>query len=140
MKKTMTILLAGMLCFVACNSDKNDDGAKKEYQKPDDAVGVGKDFISASLKGDYVQAESLLVPDSNNIRFYERWMQNDKQVDKSKKEAYKTASIVIEKSTSEPDSSVIVYYYNSVDKTPSSVRVVRKRDEWWVDFTYIPKR
>lgn len=110
-----------------------------EDTRPADDLGTGRQFIRMSLNGDYEKAEALLLKDSssNNLSLYKSWEAMDKKLPRDEKRNYREADIMIrETKTLGGDSGTVISYFNSYDKKPAAIKVVKKDGQWWVDFTY----
>ena len=120
--------MAAILFLLSCT---NNDG----YKKAEDAEDAGREFIRASLDGDYERAKFYLYKDSAafNLRILDKWKASYELMGKEEKSRYKSASIMpIEISPS--NSSTYTYtYYNSYKKDTTTIRVLKVNDEWLVD-------
>lgn len=127
MQKLLIIFLASLL-FVSCNSNSD--------KRPETALDTGRDFIRASLDGDFKKAENLLLKDSQNLQLFDRYKNYYKNLPEEKKQQYKTAEYNINKLTDVNDSTTTINYSNSYMKEPMDIKVVRTNKEWGVDFKY----
>ena len=122
------LFIAAILFLFGCT---NNDG----YKKAEDAEDAGREFIRASLDGDYEKAKFYLYQDSAefNIRILDKWKASYELMPIEEKSGYKSASIrPIEISAS--DSSTYTYtYYNSYKKDTTTIRILKVNDEWLVD-------
>ena len=109
------------------------------FTKADDAEEAGREFIRASLDGNYEKARFYLYNDSTdaNIRFLEKWKTNYDALPDKEKSNYKDASIrPIE--IKKIDSTNYTYtYFNSYKKDTTTIRIVKVNDAWLVDVTNI---
>ncbi len=70
-----TILVSCFLVFImACN-------AGKTFNKAEDAQDAGRQFIRASLDGDYEKARFYLLSDSVNLLLISKWQQGFDKMD-----------------------------------------------------------
>ena len=122
-------VLAGIVGFCSCNN-------KVEFKKAEDAEDAGREFIRASLDGNYEKAKFYLYKDSAdfNLRVLDKWKKSYDALKGEEKSAYQSSSIrpiVIEPSA---DSSSYSYtYYNSFKKDTTTIRILKSNDEWLVD-------
>ena len=121
-------ILAGTLFIFSCEN-------KKGFTKAEDAEDAGREFIRASLDGDYDRAMFYLYKDSAdfNLRLLDKWRGHYNSLSKEEKHSYKSASIrPIEIVPS--DSSTYSYtYYNSYKKDTTTIRILKVNNDWMVD-------
>lgn len=117
-------LIAGL---ISCNHS---------YQRPSTALDTGRDFIRASLNGDFTTAEILLLKDPSNNELFESYKQFYQKWPADKKENYRKASYEINKYVDLDDSTTIINYSNDYMNKPMDLKVVRHNKEWSVDFKY----
>ncbi len=117
-----------MISFTACN---NSPEVKKT-----DPLESGRGFIEASLKGDYNEAKKYLLQDSTNIEYFNGLKDFNSKRSKEEKEGYSDANILIDSTEKISDSITIISYSNTYKKKPSKLKMVRKNNEWLVDFKY----
>jgi hypothetical protein len=60
----------------------------------------------------------------------------DKKKPATEKEGYKNANIIINSTENVSDSVTIINYSNTYKKEPSKIKLVKKNNEWLVDFKY----
>jgi hypothetical protein len=107
-----------------------------KHERPSTALDTGRAFIRATLDGDFDAAQELLYPDSMNVQYFNLYKtQYDRSSDDDKKN-YKTADYTINKYDNINDSVTIIDYSNSYMKQPLELKVVRKDNEWQIDFKY----
>jgi hypothetical protein len=97
---------------------------------------TGRDFIRASLDGDFENAEHLLLKDTQNLQLFDSYKNYYQRLPADKKKNYKAASYDINKYTDLNDSTSIINYSNSFMKTPMEIKLVRLNKHWVVDFKY----
>ena len=117
------------LFFSSC--DQSDKTVKK-----DDPLEAGREFIDASLKGDYEYAKKYLLVDSTNVMYFERLQDFYKTKNKEEKEGYKNANIIINSAENTSDSVMIINYSNTFKNQASKIKMVKHNNEWLVDFKY----
>ncbi len=118
------------LLFAACGEG--------EYKPAEDAQDAGRQFIRASLDGDYKKAEYYLLKDSTNLMLLDQQKSNYAGISKANKNAYSDASII--PISIKPEDSVTVYYRyypSSNPKDTTTLRITRKNNEWLVDLKSI---
>ncbi len=111
--------------------------AGKTFNKAEDAQDAGRQFIRASLDGDYEKARFYLLNDSVNLLLISKWQQDFDRLDRNTRQLYREASI-LPLSIREINDSVTTYSYsNSFRKDTTTVRIVRVNGEWLVDLKEI---
>ena len=108
----------------------------KKEERPSDALSTGRTFINASLKGDFEQAETLLLHDTNNIQLFEAYKLYYKRMPEEKKQQYKVATYEINKYEDLNDSVTIINFSNDYMKKPMELKIVRINNILNVDFKY----
>lgn len=129
MYKIILTSFISLLFFVACNQSV-------KTKKNTDPLEAGREFIDASLTGDYDYAKKYLLADSTNLMYFERFVEFDKKKPATEKEGYKNANIIINSTENVSDSVTIINYSNTYKKEPSKIKLVKKNNEWLVDFKY----
>ena len=122
-------IIAIIIVVSACES-------KETYVKAEDAEDAGREFIRASLDGNYEKAKFFLYKDSAdfNIRLLDKWRTNYEALAGEEKSGYKSASIKPIEIAPAGDSSSYTYtYYNSYKKDTTTIRILKVNDEWLVD-------
>ena len=117
------------LFFIACNQSA-------KTIKNTDALEAGREFINASLTGDYDYAKKYLLADSTNLMYFDRFVEFDEKKPASDKEGYKNANIIINSTENISDSVTIINYSNTYKKEPAKLKLIKKSNAWWVDFKY----
>lgn len=125
-------LLIGMFFFMGIISSCNNSS---DVDKSDPLIS-GRGFIEASLKGDYITAKKYLLPDSTNMEYFEGLKDFNSKMDPETRRGYSNANIIIDSSISKSDSVDIIYYTNSFKNKPSRIKLVKKNNQWLVDFKY----
>lgn len=127
-KIAKSLLLLCIPIFFSCNNNK--------YIRPTTSLDVGRDFIKASLHGDFKTAEILILQDTENIQLFEAYKQYYNKLTAEKKKSYQTASYEINKYVDINDSVTIINYSNDYMKKPMDIKLIRHNNEWWIDFKY----
>ncbi len=120
----LSVVIAGL---ASCSSDKIDRS---------DPLTTGRGFIEASLKSDYVKAEKYLLQDSTNDQYLDRLREFSMKLTPLERENYRDANIIIDSTRELNDSTNIIYYKNTYKKEPTQLRIVKKGNDWVVDFKY----
>src|SRR5437773_2699487 len=126
MKKV--IVFFAVLALLACNSEAG-------YTKATDAQEAAREFIRASLDGNYDKASFYLYKDSAGVNEmllnkwrtdYNGWKQEDKV-------GHKEANIIVITTQAVNDSTLNYIFSNSYKKDTTTIKIVRTRGEWLVD-------
>ena len=128
MKKIIISMLSIILVITACKHSA--EVSKK------DPLESGRGFIESSLKGDYDEAQKYLLPDSVNLQYFEGLKDFNSKRSNDEKEGYKNANILIDSTQQLSDSVTIITYSNTYKNKPSKLKMVKKNNEWLVDFKY----
>ena len=109
----------------------------EEYQKPENALEAGREFIEQSLKGKINTAGKYMLQDQDNQYWLAKWSEQFKKMSEQEKASYNKASIrIAEVADVIPDSVTIIRFSNSFKNTPQKLKVVKYNGEWKVDFKY----
>jgi len=114
--------------FFACISSN--------YEPAITALDGGREFIDGCLKGDFKKANFYMVDDSNNQRDLLKIKRDYNLKSQDQKQAYAAASIIINEDETINDSTHIINYSNSYDKVARKVKVIKRNENWLVDFKY----
>ena len=117
------------LFFIACNQSA-------KTVKNSDPLDAGREFINASLTGDYDYAKKYLLSDSTNQMYFDRFVEFDEKKPAADKDGYKNANIIINSTENISDSVTIINYSNTYKKEPAKLKLIKKNNSWWVDFKY----
>jgi len=124
-----TVLLF-LLFLAACQGGKT-------FSPADDAQDAGRQFIRASLDGDYEKARFYLLNDSVNLLLIAKWQQGFDRMDRDTRQQYREASILPLSIRTVNDSVTIYTFSNSFRKDTTALRIVRVKGEWLVDLKEI---
>ncbi len=119
-----------VILIVACN-------AGKTFKKAEDAQDAGRQFIRASLDGDYEKARFYLLNDSINLLLISKWQQGFDKMDKDTRQQYREANILPINIHAINDSVTSYTYSNSFRKDTTTVHIVRINGDWLVDLKEI---
>ena len=128
MYKTINTIFI-LILFIGCNQ-------QNKKVSLDDPMETGREFIDASLKGNYDLAEKYMLSDSTNLHYLDRLKDFYKKMDPSEKDGLKNANIIINPSEDVTDSTTIINYTNTYKNKPSKIKLIRRNKEWKVDFKY----
>jgi hypothetical protein len=128
MKKIVYLTSFLLFCLSACNEDKKEPASENDV----DAV---RNFIQAALEGNYEKAKTFMLADSISM---ER-MSNIERVNLSpeEKKGLAAASINVHNITRVNDSTTIIIYSNSFKNNWDTLRAVKLKNNWLVDFNYL---
>ncbi|MEP6513600.1 MAG: hypothetical protein ABJA79_07015 [Parafilimonas sp.] len=120
-------------CIVITASCSNDSG---KYPKAENALDAAREFISASLKGDFQKASFYMLKDEENQHRLNLIEKDYRSKSNSQKQEYFDASIIINEDATLNDSIHIINYQNSYDNIARKVKVINRNNTWLVDFKY----
>ncbi len=126
--KIRKLLALSMLVLFSCT--------EKEEKRPTTSMDTGRDFIRATLDGNFKAAEALLLKDSQNIQTFDSYKAYYDRLPVEKKAAYKKASYNINTVTDVNDSTSIIDYSNNYMNQPMKIKIIKKDKLWSVDFKY----
>jgi hypothetical protein len=122
-------VIAGTMLFCSCKNEKT-------FTKAEDAEDAGREFIRASLDGNYEKAKFYMYKDSAefNLRLLDRWRADYETMGNEEKSGFKSASIMPIEIIRSGDQNAYSYkYYNSYKKDTTTIRILKVNDEWLVD-------
>lgn len=120
---------ACMALLLACNNGQ-------EKADKSDPLESGRGFIEASLKSDFVEAKKYLLQDSTNLEYFEGFKDFNSKRSSEEIEGLREANIIIDSTHDVSDSVEIISYSNTYKKEPSKLKMVKRNNEWLVDFKY----
>ena len=109
----------------------------KSYKKAEDAQDAGREFIRASLDGDYDKADFYMLQDTTNRLLMKKWRSDFERNDKDTRRKYKDASILVIDVHPLNDSVTSYTYSNSFIRDTTTISIVRVKGEWLVDLKEI---
>ncbi|HEV3252426.1 MAG TPA: hypothetical protein VGZ71_15805, partial [Puia sp.] len=127
------VLLQLITLTLSCNNQTS-------FKKAEDAQDAGREFIRASLDGNYEKATFYLLQDSTNQMLMGKWKKDYDQLDADSKNKYKEADILPINVTTQNDSVTTYTFSNSYKKDTTRIRIVRINGEWLVDLKEILNR
>lgn len=120
-------VLSLLAIIISCSSNKG-------YKKAEDAQDAGRQFIRASLDGDYKRARFYLLNDPDNMAVLQKQESYYNELTEAEKNSYREASIHPISIKPENDSVTnYTYYQSSKVKDTTTLRIVRMNNEWLVD-------
>lgn len=131
MKRTTVIVSFLLFCVYACN-----DAGKETPPASENDLDAARNFLQASLKGDFEKAKTFMLKDSLNLQMMdviERVPFPDEE-----RKGLANASINIHQVINKvKDSVTVVVYSNSFKKDWDTLRVIKQNGQWLVDFNYL---
>jgi hypothetical protein len=106
------------------------------YPKAEDPLDAAREFIDASLKGDFDKANFYMLQDNENKALLDKVKANYRSRSTSEREEYKDANIIILEEDTVNDSTEIINYKNSYDNIARKARVLNRNGIWLVDLKY----
>ncbi|MEP6615814.1 MAG: hypothetical protein ABJA57_04515 [Ginsengibacter sp.] len=128
MLKFWAASLVILMFFFACE--------QKLRERSNDPLESGRQFIDASLKGNYEEAKKYILPDSVNLEYFNGLVKFNERLNEHEKEGYKNANIIINSAENISDSVTIINYSNTFKNEPAKIKLVKINHEWMVDFKY----
>lgn len=128
--KQLLLLTLSVMLLASCGEKKSG------YHKAADAEEAGREFVRASLDGNYQKTKFFLYKDSTetNIMLLDKWVSDYKRLPEEDKVNYKEASIIALGIHPVNDSTAYYVYTNSFkQKDTTTLRIVRVNSEWLVD-------
>ncbi len=130
MKKLIYLLLLAAM-FASCRST-----SESAPEPAESALEAGREFVDACLKGNFIRAKLYMLDNVANEGLLADAEQKYRQLDRTERQQYREASIIIEQQEALDEKSTIIYYKNSYDKEARKIKVVQQGKEWLVDFAY----
>ena len=116
-----------LLAFAgACNDNA-------DFKKAEDAQDAGREFIRASLDGNYKKAKFYLLKTEDNLMMLDRWKEMHGKYSQDSVRSFKNADIRPIRIEAVNDSTTLYTYSNSFTKDTTTLNIVRVNGEWLVD-------
>lgn len=132
MKQYILTAASFLLLFaVACNN------TDKQEPKSENDIDAARNFIRAALDGKFNEAKTFLLADSSNTQYFDVYERNYQKADPDTKRYYREASINIHNVSPVNDSTTVVIFSNSYKNDHDTLKVIRKNNQWLVDFKYL---
>ena len=132
-------LITPSLLFLLSISFLAGCGDSHSFKKAEDAQDAGREFIRASLDGNYEKASFFLYPDTMNQMLFSKWKKDYDALDHESQKKYRDADILVIQLQPMNDSTSLYTYANTYKKDTTTIRVVRIKGEWLVDLKEILK-
>ena len=126
--KNLIIYLLVQYVFISCRNEG--------YEKAEDAEEAGREFIRASLDGEYDKALFYLLKDSTNtnVMLLDKWKKDYTRRKQEDKINYKDANIIALRITEVNDSTAEYVYTNTFEVADTTtIKIVKVNGEWLVD-------
>ncbi|HTL09916.1 MAG TPA: hypothetical protein VL307_16695 [Chitinophagaceae bacterium] len=125
--KLLTALLA-LVIFASCGGDST-------FTRATDAQEAAREFIRASLDGNYDKASFYLYKDSAGVNemLLHKWKSDYGQWSQEDKVGHKNANIIVITTEQTSDSSLNYVFSNSYKKDTTTIRIVKAKGDWLVD-------
>jgi hypothetical protein len=110
---------------------------EQAFKPAEDAQDAGREFIRASLDGNYEKAGFYLYADSTNNMLFDKWKKDHERLDHEEQKKYRNADILPVDIRTVNDSTTSYTYANSYKKDTTTIRIVRINGKWLVDLKEI---
>ena len=128
---TMKYLLLLLILFATgCNSNNG------SYPTAANALDAGREFIDATLKGDFAKAYFYMLQDAQNKQLLDKIETDYRTKDRDGREQFRQASINIGEVKDNGKTETIISYSNSYEKINKQLKVVLQNNQWQVDFKH----
>ena len=121
------VLIVALLVLHSCGSP---------YPKAENAFDAGREFIDASLKGDWDKAQFYMLRNEANDKELNKLKEEYRDKSNDQKQQYHNASIIVLEENTVSDSVHIINYKNSFDSIARKLKVMQTKDGWLVDLFY----
>ena len=126
----IAILFTGIFALAACNNAHS-------FKKAEDAEDAGREFIRASLDGNYEKASFYLYADTTNKMMLAKWKKDYDRLNADEQQQYRDASIMPVDIHAVNDSVTDFTYFNSYKRDTTTIRIIRVKGDWYVDLEEI---
>jgi hypothetical protein len=133
--KNKTWFLFSFLLFIFGSCGSNEE--EQQEIKSENDIDAARNFIQSSLNGEYKQARNYMLKDSANMQYFDAYERNFTRLDGEERRDYREATINIHQVKPVSDSVSVIIYSNSFKKDHDTLKVVKIKDEWLVDFKYL---
>jgi hypothetical protein len=128
------LALAVLFLILSCNNSNQQDEEKKSVTDVDAA----RNFLNASLKGDFNEASVYMLQDSTNSGYLFNTERTYKTMPAEDKRELKEASLHFYEPSQRPnDSTTILIFSNSFKNDKDTLRIVKLQGKWLVDLKYL---
>jgi hypothetical protein len=135
MKQLMGLLF--LLLFLSCNNSTQ----QGEEKKSETDIDAARNFLDASLKGNYHEASAYMLQDSTNTGYLFYAERDYNKLPPEDKRELKEASLHFYEPTQRPnDSTTILIFSNSFRNNKDTLRIIKiikQQGKWLVDLKYL---
>jgi hypothetical protein len=123
------IIILAVLLFTGCTGG---------FEKAEDPQDAGRQFIRASLDGDYKKARFYLLQDSTNALLIERQKKNYEELNSQERQQHRDASIRPISIDKINDTATVYKYFTTYNtKDTTAITIVKFGGDWLVDLKSI---
>ena len=124
----LVIALLALCLFAACKGDST-------FTRATDAQEAAREFIRASLDGNYDKASFYLYKDSAGVNemLLNKWKSDYGQWSQEDKVGHKNANIIVITTEQTNDSALNYVFSNSYKKDTTTIKIVKAKGDWLVD-------
>lgn len=135
MKQMLFAVLATLALMAGCtNADK------APATVAEDDIDAAREFVRASLDGNFDRARQFMVQDSAGIQLMDNVERRYKEHSSpEEKQQYRNAEIKIFQVQHLDSTTSSIAYFNTYTNKKDTLRVVRNGSKWLVDFKYLLK-
>lgn len=130
MKKFFLGILAGVGFLVLSSCGGNN------YPRADNELVAAQSFLEACMKGDFKEAGFYMIQDSVNKTDLQKIKDAYYKYDADRRQAYRTADIIIQNNEAVDSATKVITYQNSLDKNMQKLKVVNQNNDWKIDLKY----
>ncbi len=123
------LLFIALLAITACNR-------QNQYPAAENALDAGREFIDATLKGDFSKAAFYMVSDDQNKKLLDQTKVQYNARSSYIKKQFNQSVINIIEVTDISETETIINYSNSFDKVAHKVKAKKINGIWLIDFKY----
>ncbi len=102
----------------------------------ENALDAGREFIDATLKGDFDKANFYMIQDAENKKLLQQYQTKYNAAPKETQFALNQSVINILEVADVTEKETIINYSNSFDKKAHKVKVILANGNWFVDLKY----
>jgi hypothetical protein len=129
--KTAPLLFA-LFVLASCGNEE------KAPATSDNHVDAVRNFVRAALDGKFAEARMYMISDSVNNNYMDVAERSYANMTQENKDGYRASSIQFPSPmVTLNDSTSIVIYSNSFKNNPDTLKVMKTRGKWLVDFKYL---
>jgi hypothetical protein len=105
------------------------------YHKAEDAQEAAREFVRASLDGDYDKARFYLFQDSANVNqmLLDKWKSDYDRLPQEDKVNFKQSNILVIGMEPAGDSATNFTYSNTYKRKNTTIKVIRSQGDWLID-------